>query len=171
MFPNKYLINVEKINFFYNNIYFFCDIYLSMSNNIKNIIKKAIILESKKTDLNQKNGDLELIRDLKSNIEKKIKKVYYDITGEICEIPKIDIKIDDSIKDGKIAGFIHPKNGENGLMGIKSKALKDKEYLKWVITHELIHACIGEDLPSHKEHSGLFKKIADKIGLPKEYQD
>ena len=56
-------------------------------------------------------------------------------------------------------------------MGIKSKALNDKEYLKWVITHELIHASVGEDLPAHKEHDGLFDKIADGMGLPEEYRD
>lgn len=142
-----------------------------MKKNIRENIKNILLIESEKLDLNQKNEGLDTIKTLKSDIEKNIKKIYFDITGETCKIPKIDIKIDDSIKDGKIAGFIHPKNGENGLMGIKSKALKNKEYLKWVITHELIHACVGEDLPSHKEHDGLFKKIADKIGLPKEYQD
>jgi hypothetical protein len=56
-------------------------------------------------------------------------------------------------------------------MGIKSKALNDMEYLKWVITHELIHACVGKDLPKHKEHDGLFDRIADGMGLPEEYRD
>jgi hypothetical protein len=142
-----------------------------MIKNIRNTVKRVLILESKKHYLIKESDDLTQIKDLKNSIEGKIKKIYFDITGKNCNMPKIDIKIDDSIKDGKIAGFNHPKNGENGLMGIKSKALKNKEYLKWVITHELIHACVGEDLPSYKEHTGLFKKIADKIGLPKEYQD
>ena len=128
-------------------------------------------MEVEKPHLNEKKGDLEVINDLKNSIEKKLKKAYLDVTGEELDLPKIDIKIDDNIVDGKIAGFNHPKNGKNGLMGIKSKALDDKEYLKWVITHELIHASVGKDLPKSKEHTGLFKKIADKMGLPKEYQD
>lgn len=119
----------------------------------------------------EKNKDLEDIKSLKKSIEEKLKKVYKEVTGKELNLPRIDIKIDDSIKDGKIAGFNHPKNGENGLMGIKSKALKNKEYLKWVITHELIHACVGEDLPKHKEHGGLFDKIADGMDLPEEYRD
>ena len=128
-------------------------------------------MEVEKPYLNEKKGDLEVINDLKNSIEKKLKKAYLDVTGEELDLPKIDVKIDDDIVDGKIAGFNHPKNGKNGLMGIKSKALDDKEYLKWVITHELIHASVGKDLPKSKEHTGLFKKIADKMGLPKEYQD
>ena len=119
----------------------------------------------------EENGDLKEIKSMKSSIEEKLKNVYKGVTGQELNLPKIEIKIDDSIKDGKIAGFNHPKNGGSGLMGIKSKALKDKEYLKWVITHELIHASIGEDLPQSEEHEGLFKKIADGMGLPKKYQD
>jgi len=142
-----------------------------MFGNIKNIVKEVLILETKNPRLMKENEDLEEINSLKKSIEKKLKNVYFKVTGEKCKIPEIDIKIDDTIKDGKIAGFNHPKNGKNGLMGIKPKALEDKEYLKWVITHELIHACIGKDLPKSKEHGGLFKKLADAMGLPEEYQD
>ncbi len=112
-----------------------------------------------------------LISKIKNNIVNDLGKVYLDVTGNKLILPPIDIKIDDTIKDGKIAGFNHPKNGENGKMGIKSKALEDVEYLKWVITHELIHAAVGEDLPKSEEHEGLFKKLAEKINLPKEYWD
>lgn len=142
-----------------------------MIDFVKKIIKETLSMEVEKPHLTEKKGDLEVINDLKNSIEKKLKKVYLDVTGEELDLPKIDVKIDDDIVDGKIAGFNHPKNGKNGLMGIKSKALDDKEYLKWVITHELIHASVGKDLPKSKEHTGLFKKIADKMGLPKEYRD
>ena len=142
-----------------------------MVNLVKKIIKETLSMEVKKPHLKEKKEDLEVIRDVKNGVEKKLKKVYFDITGEELDLPKIDIKIDDDIVDGKIAGFNHPKKGKNGLMGIKSKALNDEEYLKWVITHELIHASVGKDLPKSKEHTGLFKKIADEMGLPKEYQD
>lgn len=142
-----------------------------MGDFLKKIIRETISSESRNLFLTEKNKDLDDIKSLKKSIEEKLKKVYRNVTDKELELPKIDIKIDDSIKDGKIAGFNHPKDGENGLMGIKSKALKNKEYLKWVITHELIHASIGEDLPKHKEHGGLFDKIADGMGLPKEYRD
>jgi hypothetical protein len=115
-----------------------------MKDIIRNIVKDYIISENKKHRLNEEKVDLGQINRMKDSIEKKLKKVYYNVTGNECNIPKIDIKIDDTIIDGKIAGFNHPKNGENGVMGIKSKALNDMEYLKWVITHELIHACVGK---------------------------
>ena len=148
-----------------------CDIYLYMIDILKKIIKEVLLVESKKLVLESKNGDLDEIKSLKNSIEKKLKKVYFDVTGKKLSLPKIDVKVDDNIVDGKIAGFNHPKNGNNGLMGIKSKALEDKEYLKWVITHELIHASVGKDLPKHKEHGGFFDKIADGMGLPEEYRD
>ena len=123
---------------------------------------------------NRVNGEKDLtdyLESLKKSVEKNIKKAYREVTNQDIEIPPINIVIDDDIVDGKIAGFNHAKNGEKAVMGIKSKALKDKEYLKWIITHELIHSLVGEDLHSNKEHGGLFKKIADKVGLPKEFQD
>ena len=162
---------MEKFDFFFMTCLKNKDIYHYMVNLVKKIIKETLSMEVKKPHLKEKKEDLEVIRDVKNGVEKKLKKVYFDITGEELDLPKIDIKIDDDIVDGKIAGFNHPKKGKNGLMGIKSKALDDKEYLKWVITHELIHASVGKDLPKSKEHTGLFKKIADKMGLPKEYQD
>ena len=142
-----------------------------MKNIVKRIVKETIVSETKKPHLMVENEDLGVIKSLKKSIEDKLKKVYKKVTGKDLNLPNIDIKLDDKIIDGKIAGFNHPKNGKNGLMGIKPKALEDKEYLKWVIVHELIHACVGKDLPKHKEHDGLFKKIADEMGLPKEYQD
>lgn len=142
-----------------------------MKNIIKEIVKETIVSEVKNPYLITENDDLETVKSLKNSIENKLKKVYQKVTGKDLNLPNIDIKLDDKIIDGKIAGFNHPKNGKNGLMGIKPKALEDKEYLKWVIVHELIHACVGKDLPKHKEHDGLFKKIADEMGLPKEYQD
>lgn len=147
------------------------DIYLYMKKNIKELIIETVGNKTKKQRLIKENDDLTEIKSLKNSIENDLKKVYKNVTGKELNLPKIDIKLDGGIKDGKIAGFNHPKDGKNGLMGIKPKALEDKEYLKWVIVHELIHACVGKDLPKHKEHDGLFKKIADEMGLPKKYQD
>lgn len=162
---------MEKACFFHLSLKIFLDIYFYMNQKTKNLIKRILREELENPVTIDKNGDLGKIYDLKNSIENKLKKVYFDITGKKCDIPNIDIKLDDSIIDGKIAGFNHPKNGENGVMGIKSKALDDMEYLKWIITHELIHSCVGDHLPSHKEHDGLFDKIADGMGLPEEYRD
>jgi len=147
------------------------DIYLYMEKSNKKLIRESVDVNHRKPRLIKENEDLSEIKSLKNSIEADLVKAYKKVLNKDLVLPKIDIKIDSEIKDGKIAGFNHPKKGKNGLMGIKPKALKDKEYLKWVIVHELIHACVGEDLPKHKEHDGLFKKIADEMGLPKEYQD
>jgi hypothetical protein len=56
-------------------------------------------------------------------------------------------------------------------MGVKSKALKNMDYLRDIFTHELIHASIGENQPDHVEHSGLFDKLAKEMGLPEERRD
>ncbi len=138
---------------------------------MRDLIKEILKGVEDTVSLNEVNDPQKLLYRIKNSVELKLKKVYLDVVGEELVLPQIDIEIDDNIKDGKIAGFNHPKKGKNGKMGIKSKALEDKEYLKWVITHELIHASIGKDLPKHKEHKGLFKKIAEKVGLPKEYWD
>lgn len=147
------------------------DIYLCMNYIRNTFFKKIIREEMENPELISKNKGLIRIKSLKNSIEEKLKSVYKDITGRELILPEIEIKIDNNIKKGKIAGFNHPKDGEKGVMGIKEKALNDEEYLKWIITHELIHAAVGKDLPTSEEHEGLFKKLADRMGLPEKYQD
>lgn len=142
-----------------------------MKYSMKDIVSLIVESEVNNPHLTTTNSDLDVLNDLKCGIERKLSSVYKNVTGNELNLPKIKIEVDDSIKKGKIAGYNHPQNGKPGVMGIKSKALDDMEYLKWVIVHELIHASVGEDLPSHEEHSGLFKKLADAMGLPKKYQD
>jgi len=142
-----------------------------MSHSLNKLLNNLVTEIVENHSLMSKNEDLESIEALKNSIETKLKKVYKNVIGKDLNLPKIDIFIDNDIKPGKIAGFNHSENGENGVIGVKEKALDDVEYLKWVLTHELIHACVGEDLPRSEEHEGLFKKLADGMGLPKEYQD
>ena len=117
-------------------------------------------------------NELETLKVLVKKVEKNLRRAYIDVTGSDLELPKIEVKLDPNIKDGKIGWFSHPEfTGDTGVLGIKPKALNNMEYLEDVITHELIHAAIGEDLPDHKEHSGLFSKLAEKMGLPIERRD
>lgn len=118
------------------------------------------------------NMDLQALETLKNGIINRLSVVYKKITNRKLILPQITIKIDDSIKDGKIAGFNYPDNQSSiGEIGVKSKALKNMDYLKDVITHELIHASIGENQPDHVEHSGLFDKLAKGMGLPLDRRD
>lgn len=151
------------------------DIYKQMGNIIKQKIRECIQETVKNGDfsyLSLYDDDKLKIDSIRKKIEKKLKVVYKNVTGENLILPKIDIKIDPNIKDGKIGGFNHPDyNGDNGELGIKPKALKNMDYLEDVITHELIHAAIGDDLSSHQEHGELFNRIAEKMGLPLDRRD
>ena len=106
-----------------------------MGHSLNNLLKNLVMDITENRHLEVKNEALESIRSLKNDIEYKLKKVYKNVLGKDLNLPKIDIVIDNTIKSGKIAGFNHPENGENGVLGIKEKALDDKEYLKWVLTY------------------------------------
>lgn len=143
-----------------------------MGKNLKNTIRGVLNEIKENLYFIPENDENDVLQTLKNDIESKIEKAYRNVTGKKISLPKFDIKVDNDIKDGKIAGILHPDdNGDGGVIGVKSKALENKEYLKWVITHELIHASVGEDLDMEENHSGLFNKIADEVGLPKKYRD
>jgi hypothetical protein len=143
-----------------------------MGKNLKNTIRGVLNEIKENLYFIPENDENDVLQTLKNDIESKIEKAYRNVTGKKISLPKFDIKVDNDIKDGKIAGILHPDdNGDGGVIGVKSKALKNEEYLKWVITHELIHASVGEDLDMEENHSGLFNKIADEVGLPKKYRD
>ena len=75
-----------------------------MVDFIKKVIKETLSMEIENPRLMEKNEDLNTIKDLKGGIENKLKKVLYKkVTGKELDLPKIDIKIDDTIKNGKIA--------------------------------------------------------------------
>jgi hypothetical protein len=102
---------------------------------------------------------------------KKIYMAYKKMYGKSPDIPEIHLKFDDNFKDGKIGAFVHPQNdGDSGIMMIKSKAIKDggEEYVKYIITHELIHAVLGH---KNHEHDEKFHRLSDLMGLPQQYRD
>ncbi|NIP31180.1 MAG: hypothetical protein GTN59_11680 [Candidatus Dadabacteria bacterium] len=146
-----------------------------MNRFIRNIIREYLEKEVKNNDfvLQEEFNDEQIkLESLVKKVEKKLGVVYKSVTGTDLNLPKIQVKLDPNIKDGKIGGFIHPEfDGDSAILGIKPKALNNMDYLIDVITHELIHASVGEDLPDHKEHSGLFNKLAEKMGLPVERRD
>jgi hypothetical protein len=131
--------------------------------NIKTILRTYV-----ENDLNTEDNAL---NTLFNDCVKKIYKAYEKLYGHTPDIPEIHLKFDDNFKDGKIGAFIHPENeGDSGIMLIKSKAIDDggAEYVKHIITHELIHAVLG-----HKghEHDEKFHGLSDLLGLPNEYRD
>jgi len=101
-----------------------------MSYYLNKLLENLVLSEAENHRFMDKNKDLNDIKSLKNGIEYELKKAYKKITGNELKLPKIDVMVDNSIKSGKIAGFNHPKDGENGLLGVKEKAIKDKEYLK-----------------------------------------
>ena len=71
---------------------------------------------------------------------------------------------------GSIGSYRVPKDGIGwGILSVDPAALKDFEYLEFVILHELIHAALGENCESHT-HGENFQKVAERVGLPKAYR-
>jgi hypothetical protein len=114
----------------------------------------------------------EKVSFMKDKIESKVKNAYEDITGEEpVNDDNIVITVDDNIKDGKIGSFKHPRNEKDlGVMKIHPKALKDTEYVKDIIKHELIHAAHGVEDEEARNHGGIFQDLADRVGLPQKYR-
>jgi hypothetical protein len=146
-----------------------------METRLRHIIREHLrnSLKNEGFVIYEENGEgLEILKSLVKKVEKNLRRAYLEVTGNELDLPRIEVKLDPTIKNGKIGGFSHPDhNGDNGVLGIKPKALNNMDYLEDVITHELIHAAVGEDLPDHKEHSGLFNRLAEKMGLPDHRRD
>jgi len=157
-----------------------------MKRNIKNILKEFTDNRikmgnfDKKVDYMQKKAKensnypeaTEKVSYMKDKIEKDVRDAYIDITGEEPVNDDIVITVDDNIKDGKIGSFKHPKNEKDlGDMKIHPKALKDTEYVKDIIKHELIHAAHGVEDTEGRNHGGVFQKVADRVNLPKKYRN
>jgi len=111
--------------------------------------------------------DLKKLYKLKDSIIKKIKKF------KKFNFPEITISISDlGYKKGIIGAYIHPENDDDhGLITIHYKALHDEEYLKWVMTHELIHATFGKPHKNVDSHNKAFKELAAKMGMPEKYMN
>ena len=134
-----------------------------MREKIRVIIKEYIENDEKIED----NSLNELFNDC----VKKIYRAYKELHGHEPDIPEIYLKFDDNFKDGKIGAFVHPEHeDDHGIMLIKPKAINDggEEYVKHIITHELIHAVLGHKNHEHDEH---FHRLSDLCGLPHKYRD
>jgi hypothetical protein len=111
------------------------------------------------------------LNQLFNDCVKKIYRAYKELHGQEPDIPEIYLKFDNNFKDGKIGAFVHPENdSDHGVMLIKPKAINDggEEYVKHIITHELIHAVLGHKNHEHDEH---FHRLSDLCGLPHKYRD
>lgn len=112
------------------------------------------------------------LNELFNDVVKKLYNAYKKLFGKVPDIPEIKLKFDNNFKDGKIGAFVHPKfDGDNGYMLIKPKAIEDggEEYVKHIITHELIHAVLGHK--DHNEHDEHFHGLSKLLNLPMEYRD
>jgi len=154
-----------------------------MRKNIKGILREYVenhVDSNRKVDYMQKKvaknsrypKETEEVSFMKDKIETDVKDAYEDITGEEpVNDDNIVVTVDDNIKDGKIGSFKHPKNGKDlGVMKIHPKALKDPEYVKDIIKHELIHAAHGVEDTEARNHGGIFQDLADRVKLPNKYR-
>lgn len=129
---------------------------------------KTILREYVENDMKSEDNAL---NTLFNDCVKKLYMAYKKMYGHSPDIPEIRLKFDDNFKDGKIGAFIHPENDDDhGVMLIKTKAIDDggEEYVKHIITHELIHAVLGH---KNHEHDEKFHRLSDLMGLPQQYRD
>ena len=84
------------------------------------------------------------------------------------------------IKTGKIGLLLHPKDNVtwaelviNPLAFTKYKSniegISTDQYIYYILLHELIHSALGKSYNNHN-HTGEFKIMAAKLGLPEKYQ-
>jgi hypothetical protein len=76
------------------------------------------------------------------------------------------------IKD-KVGSFNYP-NGDRdwGILVISPKSCeKGLAFVEQVITHELIHAAIGDNTQNGGGHGGKFNALAEAMGIPEKYRD
>ena len=139
------------------------------SNGLKDSVDYAQEKATKNSEFPRETKKVDKMKDV---IKKKVEKAYEDVTGEEpVSDDNIVIKVDDKIKDGKIGSFKHPESKKDiGVMKIHPDALNDTEYVEDIIKHELIHAAHGLKDTEARNHGGVFKKVADKVGLPKKYR-
>lgn len=104
-------------------------------------------------------GEL-FIDDIKRDLVDEIRDKYPN-----NHLPSIvDVKVSShDLPDGKIAKY------DNGLITVHPKALGDREYLRNIMLHELIHAAFGERCCG--SHHWGFEKMADDLGLPEKHRD
>jgi hypothetical protein len=135
-------------------------------SGVVDYMQKKIIKKSKYPQETKK------INYMKDKIGDDVRDAYVDITGEEpVNDDNIVVKVDDNIKDGKIGSFKHPENKKDlGVMKIHPKALDDKNYVKDIIKHELIHAAHGHEDTEARNHGGIFQDLANRVGLPKKYR-
>lgn len=129
---------------------------------------KSLLKEYVENDMKSEDNALNV---LFNDCVKKLYKAFEKIYGQSPDIPEIRLKFDDNFKDGKIGAFVHPENeDDHGVMLIKTKAIDDggEEYVKHIITHELIHAVLGH---KNHEHDEKFHRLSDLMGLPQQYRD
>lgn len=80
-----------------------------------------------------------------------------------------------NMRADKIARYREILDGEWGSAMVHPDALDDRQYLRYIILHELIHSALGQKCAHCDQENGghtpEFIQIADLVGLPKKYQD
>ncbi len=124
-------------------------------------------------DFSSRMSAVDELYGMKQKLELEIKEVFKKIFHRQDKMPqKISIGINTwQIKPGRVAVYYNPKETglSHGALTIHPKVLKNKEYLRFVLMHELIHAVFDE--PTKTSHHKNFQQLATVLGLPKKYQD
>jgi len=100
-----------------------------------------------------------------------VNRAHAQVMGEEHNFEDFTIAVNNwNLPEGKIASYRFAKDEtEWPVMTVSPRVFKKgKDYIYWVIAHELIHAAVGGENGAHPEE---FEAIADLMGIPEEYQD
>lgn len=150
--------------------------------SIKWSIELAKILQSSGYSYEPAISDMEMRLSASLEMRKRLEELissaknhYRELIGKSSFIPsKFIIRIDGwSLKPSFIGSYYPPENDEYpdyGIITIDKEALKDPEYAKIVLKHELVHSLFNESCNKSSHHKD-FKKIATAMGIPSKYQN
>lgn len=118
-------------------------------------------------DFSERLSAVDDLYGIEKKLELQIKETFKKLFHRESQMPKISIGINTwNLKRGKIAMYSAP-----GIITISPKALKKKDYLRWVLMHELIHCAFGDTCEKENSHHKNFIQMATVLGLPKQFQD
>jgi len=111
-------------------------------------------------DFKERLSAVDELYGVKQKLELQIKEAFKKLFKREAQIPEISIGINTwNLKPGKIAVYSAP-----GTITVHPKALKNKKYLRGVLTHELIHAAFGETGQNKESHHKKFSATCISFG-------
>lgn len=120
-------------------------------------------------------GWLPRLRSLIRRLKLPMMLVYEEMFGvPSCMPERLTVMVNGwRVRRGSIAAFFDcDPDFPYGVMAIATEAFDDWSYVSHVVTHEMIHACLGDAAEDEVGgHDAKFEAMAEAFGLPEELRD